>query len=80
MKSLTLILLAALLMANATFAADAQSIPASKESQAFEEKTVEAPTTSSAVSTGLDLSNIPQHLRYLFLYAWMLTHKTIVIK
>ena len=80
MKSLTLILLATVLMANAAFAQDAKSIPASSDALFFEERPVEMKASASVRPTGLDLSNIPEHLRYLVLYAWMLTHKTIAIK
>ena len=79
MKSLTLILLATILTANAAFAQDSQSIPASMDSRVFEER-AESPASSSVRPTGLDLSNIPEHLRYLVLYAWMLTHKTLAVK
>lgn len=74
MKTLLLTATVLLLLCNSAFAID-QPISAQAPEDGREVSTSNA--DDGVRSTGLDLSNIPQSLRWLVIFAHMLTNKTV---
>ena len=79
MKSLILIALATLLVCNSAFAFDKPTSGVAPETRSA--STEQADTEASAGRPlGIDLSNVPKQLRWLVLYAWMVTHQSLSVE
>ena len=79
MKSLILMVLATLLVCNSAFAIEKPTSAVAPEGRSVV-SAVDDTEAPRGEKTGLDLSNIPPQLRWLVMYAWMLTHQSLSFK